>query len=60
MKHIDQLKKAFLMEQLGNNNRRSIQPLKKKAEKKEKSTQISLVMKYNQALENFRKSISNN
>ena len=48
------------MEQLGNNNRRSIQPLKKKAEKKEKSTQISLVMKYNQALENFRKSISNN
>ena len=60
MKHIAQLKKAFLMEQLGNNNRRSIQPLKKKAEKKEKSTQISLVMKYNQALENFRKSISNN
>ena len=48
------------MGQLGNNNRRSMQPLKKQTEKKEKSTQIPLVMKYNQTLENYRKSISNN
>ena len=48
------------MGQLGNNNRPSMQPLKKQTEKKEKSTQIPLVMKYNQTLENFRKSISNN
>ena len=37
-----------------------MQPLKKQTEKKDKSTQIPLVMKYNQTLENFRKSISNN
>lgn len=43
------------MGQLGNNNRRSMQPLKKQTEKKEKSTQIPLVMTHNQTLPNFRK-----